>query len=212
MMGYFGLICRLAHASRIPKILKVMAANGSLSPWFETDDECTSFVIRLQRHPLAQDPVMPIGEVTMEVTRSVHVVTYSNMIFADGTVTRVLDLHDWSKGDVSLIIDKHSYSLLPGNEVGIVKGFAKAEAARLAHKDQLGRRRMRILQVNADTQLVTGDFPVVDALNKFPLLAHLSKSTSAADRHLFSNIVKMAAVLSMTTDTTRGSYTREGQQ
>ena len=59
------------RATGIPKILKVMAANGSPPPQFETDDERTSFVIRLQRHPLAQDPITAGAEVTMEVTMEV---------------------------------------------------------------------------------------------------------------------------------------------
>jgi len=44
------------RATGIPKILKVMAANGSQPPLFETDPDRTSFVIRLPRHPLARGP------------------------------------------------------------------------------------------------------------------------------------------------------------
>jgi ATP-dependent DNA helicase RecG len=54
------------RATGIPKILKVMAANGSPTPVFESDDERTSFVIRLPLHPLAQQP---IAQVTGEVDR-----------------------------------------------------------------------------------------------------------------------------------------------
>ena len=54
------------RATGIPKILKVMAANGSPPPLFETDEERTAFVIRLPAHPLAK-PVTP--EVTGEVER-----------------------------------------------------------------------------------------------------------------------------------------------
>jgi predicted HTH transcriptional regulator len=41
------------RATGIPKILKVMAANGSPTPVFESDDERTSFVIRLPVHARA---------------------------------------------------------------------------------------------------------------------------------------------------------------
>ncbi len=39
------------RATGIPKILKVMATNGSPAPVFETDEERTSFVVRLPCHP-----------------------------------------------------------------------------------------------------------------------------------------------------------------
>jgi ATP-dependent DNA helicase RecG len=59
------------RATGIPKIFRVMAANGSPLPLFETDDERTSFVVRLPRQPLAQDPVADGIEVTTEVTMEV---------------------------------------------------------------------------------------------------------------------------------------------
>ena len=45
------------RSTGIPKILKEMAANGSPPPAFETDDDRTSFVIRLPRHSLAKEVV-----------------------------------------------------------------------------------------------------------------------------------------------------------
>jgi ATP-dependent DNA helicase RecG len=45
------------RATGIPKMIKVMAANGSPAPIFETDDERTAFVVRLPRHPQAVDAV-----------------------------------------------------------------------------------------------------------------------------------------------------------
>ena len=45
-----------------------MAANGSPTPLFETDDDRLSFVIRLPRHPLS---LVPTGEVTTQVTAQV---------------------------------------------------------------------------------------------------------------------------------------------
>lgn len=56
------------RATGIPKILKVMAANGSPPPLFETDDERSSFVIRLPVHVLAQEAT---DQVTAEVTAEV---------------------------------------------------------------------------------------------------------------------------------------------
>ena len=45
---------RIGRATGIPRILKVMATNGSPLPVFESDDERTSFVIRLPVHAVSQ--------------------------------------------------------------------------------------------------------------------------------------------------------------
>jgi ATP-dependent DNA helicase RecG len=42
------------RATGIPKILRAMRGNGSPAPKFETDDERTSFLIRLPVHPQAK--------------------------------------------------------------------------------------------------------------------------------------------------------------
>ncbi|MDR2614176.1 MAG: putative DNA binding domain-containing protein [Candidatus Accumulibacter sp.] len=52
------------RSTGIPKILKEMAANGSPPPTFETDDERSSFIIRLLRHPLAKSATTVIGRAT----------------------------------------------------------------------------------------------------------------------------------------------------
>lgn len=59
------------RSTGIPKILKVMAANGSPAPLFETDDDRLSFVIRLPARPstMAEDAQTP--QVTPEVGRVV---------------------------------------------------------------------------------------------------------------------------------------------
>ena len=58
------------RATGIPKILKVMAANGSPAPLFESDDERTSFVIRLPVHAEAlAASVVATDQVTGEVER-----------------------------------------------------------------------------------------------------------------------------------------------
>jgi ATP-dependent DNA helicase RecG len=60
------------RSTGIPKILKVMAANGSPAPLFESDEDRLSFVTRLPVHPLAR-PATPevTGEVAPEVTPEV---------------------------------------------------------------------------------------------------------------------------------------------
>ncbi len=134
------------------------------------------------------------------------------LISSEGGITRVYDLNDRQKGDVRVLADRHSYDLLPGCEVGVVRGATKAEAVQRVRAAQMGRRKMQIVQVNENTQLVTNDFSLVDVLHGSSLLANLNKSAVASDRRLFADILKMAAVLSMTTDRTRGSYSREGRQ
>jgi len=59
------------RSTGIPKILKVMAANGSPSPLFETDDDRTSFVIRLPCHPLSPRVATTTDPVTDPVTEEV---------------------------------------------------------------------------------------------------------------------------------------------
>jgi len=58
------------RATGIPKILRAMQGNGSPQPVFETDEERSSFVIRLPRHPATyeiKDPSSDGTEVTSEV-------------------------------------------------------------------------------------------------------------------------------------------------
>lgn len=57
------------RSTGIPKILKVMAANGSPSPLFETDDDRTSYVVRLPAHPQSRNS--ETTEVTAEVATEV---------------------------------------------------------------------------------------------------------------------------------------------
>jgi ATP-dependent DNA helicase RecG len=60
------------RSTGIPKILKVMAANGSPAPLFEPDDDRLSFVIRLPCHPLVVGEMTPTEQVTAQVTREVQ--------------------------------------------------------------------------------------------------------------------------------------------
>lgn len=57
------------RSTGIPKILKVMAANGSSAPVFETDDERLSFVVRLPSHPALRADLATTEQVTEQVHR-----------------------------------------------------------------------------------------------------------------------------------------------
>ncbi|WP_259698263.1 Fic family protein [Pseudomonas frederiksbergensis] len=59
------------RSTGIPKILKVMAANGSPAPLFESDDDRISYVVRLPAHPQSQSTDTTNMEVTMEVAMEV---------------------------------------------------------------------------------------------------------------------------------------------
>ena len=59
------------RSTGIPKILKVMAANGSSAPLFEANDERASYVVRLPVHPLAKQPTT---DVTVEVADLLQVI------------------------------------------------------------------------------------------------------------------------------------------
>ena len=58
------------RATGIPKILKVMEANGSPMPVFESDEERTSFVVRLPVHPLANETPQVTPQVTPNAPRA----------------------------------------------------------------------------------------------------------------------------------------------
>ena len=63
------------RSTGMPKILQVMAANGSPAPLFETDDDRCSYVIRLPVHALAQQPTDQVTtDVTMQVAALLRVV------------------------------------------------------------------------------------------------------------------------------------------
>ncbi len=134
------------------------------------------------------------------------------LVSTDRAITQVLNLVDHNNGDVIVIAHKRSYNLAPGGAASIVATPSKTKAVNLTCREKLARRRMQILDVNPNTQLVVNDFSIMDALQRIPLLSNLHKCSNRADQHLFSNIVKMAAVLSMTTDRTRGSYSVIGGQ
>ena len=55
------------RSTGIPRILRVMQAHGSPQPHFESDDECSSFLIRLPVHEGFAEEVA--GEVTEQVMR-----------------------------------------------------------------------------------------------------------------------------------------------
>lgn len=57
------------RSTGVPKILKAMAANGSLAPRFETDDDRIAYVIRLPSHPFAQAQEESEVKATGEVER-----------------------------------------------------------------------------------------------------------------------------------------------
>jgi ATP-dependent DNA helicase RecG len=74
------------RATGIPKILKVMAANGSPAPVFETDEERTSFIIRLPCHPQAISKAAM--EVTMEVAMEVTMEVAGLLLAVQGEMSR----------------------------------------------------------------------------------------------------------------------------
>ena len=77
------------RATGIPKILKVMTANGSPVPVFESDDERASFVIRLPAHPLAPatSPAATM-EVTVQVTMQVTAEVEALLVAINGEMPR----------------------------------------------------------------------------------------------------------------------------
>jgi ATP-dependent DNA helicase RecG len=86
------------RSTDIPKIIKEMAANGSPAPLFETDEERTSFVIRLPVHLLAQRPDMD-GD--MDVTAPTMDVIVPTMDVTTDVTTDVATLLNLMQGEMS---------------------------------------------------------------------------------------------------------------
>ena len=76
------------RSTGIPKILKVMAVNGSPAPLFETDDERISYVVRLPAHPLTRSTETRTGKVTMEVTMEVAMEVAALLKVVEGEMSR----------------------------------------------------------------------------------------------------------------------------
>ena len=82
------------RSTGIPKILRVMAGNGSPFPEFETDEDRTSFLIRLPVHPAAlpepaeEVPAEVTGEVTAEVTGEASVEVQRLLAVLEGEMSR----------------------------------------------------------------------------------------------------------------------------
>ena len=77
------------RSTGVPKILKVMAANGSPVPLFESDDERLAYTIRLPVHTLAQPPEAPAtGEVAMQVTMQVTMQVEALLQVLEGEMSR----------------------------------------------------------------------------------------------------------------------------
>lgn len=74
------------RATGIPKVLRVMSENGSALPTFETDQDRTSFVVRLPCHPQATAEVTT--EVAMEVTMEVTTEVGALLRGMDGEMSR----------------------------------------------------------------------------------------------------------------------------
>lgn len=79
------------RSTGIPKILKVMASNGSPAPLFGTDDERASFVVRLPVHPLAKQPTT---DVTVEIA-ALRVINQGCSVPHDAALSRRDNFRQW---------------------------------------------------------------------------------------------------------------------
>lgn len=127
------------------------------------------------------------------------------VVSVDKDLVRVLDLSDKSANDVRLVVGKNSITLRPGQEVAVMSSGVR-DVRKLITGDGIGRRRMRILPGGDKLNIVVNDFSVVDALGRHPMLKQLRASRDKRDRDTLSDIMKVAAALSMTLDRTRGPY------
>ena len=132
----------------------------------------------------------------------------SVLLSASNNITRIYDLNDRFAGDVTVQTEYKSYALTPGSEMSIVKGLSRDAALRLVIAEKMARRRMQLVHASNDTQLFANDFSIIDALQRSPLLADLSRCADPTEKRLFVNLMKTAAALSLSTDGTHGAFSR----
>lgn len=120
-------------------------------------------------------------------------------------VTRVLDLFDTSTGSVQTVVGQFTVDLRPGREVDVMNG-SRIGAQGRAWSDGLARRNTQTVSVSSDVQIVKGEYSMVDALSRHPLLYALRKSTLKEDKDLTAKIMKVGATIQYVFDRTRGPY------
>lgn len=104
------------RSTGIPKMRRVMKANGSPPPIFETDEYRTSFLVRLPAHPKVSEG--PPNEVTGEVTGEVAGEVWSLLEEVQGEVSRSALQASLGLRSQANFRDRY---LLPALELGLIE-------------------------------------------------------------------------------------------
>ncbi|MBI4533586.1 MAG: hypothetical protein HY711_06525 [Candidatus Melainabacteria bacterium] len=120
------------------------------------------------------------------------------LVIVEDNLTRVLDLSDRASSDIRVLADRQYVDLLPGQEVGLIRGV-RIDPKMLVSGDGLGRRRMRVIPGSGEVRVVVNEFSIVDALGKLSVLKGIRRSQDNEELSLLYQIMKTAAAVAMST-------------
>jgi hypothetical protein len=110
---------------------------------------------------------------------------------------RCMVLWDNGPDSVVLVSQKRKLSLGPGKEALITDHDPNYRE--ISESDDIGRRRIKLHELEKHQHVVTSEFSLLHALQRDPLLYDLAHSTDRYDHALREHILKTAAVLNYVT-------------
>jgi hypothetical protein len=114
------------------------------------------------------------------------------IISVQNKLTRVMNLIDHHRNGVVANTAGKSLELGAGREAVFVDAAA-SEIDRLVLDDGIGHKNMKIIQIDENHGLITGQFSMGDLITRHPLLQRLRKSEDKSDRDLVNALIKTAA-------------------
>lgn len=120
------------------------------------------------------------------------------LVCVDGSITHVFDLHDDSRGAVSLLNhDKKRIDLGPGKEAAVVKLDDERAALECHLQDGVRRRRLKSLGQHKECFWLTDEFSILDVMLKHDLLSKLRGEFEADSKRVLEMLIKTAAAVSL---------------
>jgi hypothetical protein len=107
-------------------------------------------------------------------------------------------------GDATVQVGRRNTRLHAGEEA--VVADSAFDAGERMRQDLIGRRRLRMVQVDETKALSVSEFSIVQAVEKEPAISRLFHSTDPRDKAAKEQLLKTAAVLNFVTGT-HGPYT-----
>jgi hypothetical protein len=107
-------------------------------------------------------------------------------------MTRIFNLIDHHRNGVVATALGKTIELSSGREAVLMDASAD-QVNRVVLDDGIGHKDIKIVQVDANHGLITGEFSMGDLLTEHPLLQRLRKSQEKEDRDLVKSLMKTAA-------------------